>query len=60
MTLMKLRLGLLNKDLTNRFSVSESLCSRIFLSWLRASRKVLASMVNILDEETLIATKPVR
>jgi hypothetical protein len=58
--LMKLRLGLLNKDLANRFSISESLSSRIFLTWLRASGKVLGSMVNVLDQDTLIATKPVR
>lgn len=58
MTLMRLRLGLLAKDLARRFDISESLCGRIFLTWLRASAKVFSSMIFIPDEETLIATKP--
>ncbi|XP_052212825.1 uncharacterized protein LOC127831795 [Dreissena polymorpha] len=60
MTLMKLRLGLLNKDLAIRFNISETLCSRIFCTWLRTLRLVLEKMVYIPDEETLIATKPQR
>ncbi|XP_052284007.1 uncharacterized protein LOC127880705 [Dreissena polymorpha] len=60
MTLMKLRLGLLNKDLSKRFDISETLCSRIFLAWLRASFEVLKSMVYIPNEESLIASKPQR
>ena len=58
LTLMRLRLGLLGKDLASRFNISESLCSRIFHAWLRACSKVFGSMVFIPDEETLIATKP--
>ncbi|XP_053379793.1 uncharacterized protein LOC128548566 [Mercenaria mercenaria] len=41
LTLMRLRLGLLGKDLAVRFDISESLCGRIFLAWLRACSKVL-------------------
>ena len=36
LTLMKLRLGLLNKDLAKRFDISKTLCTRIFHSWLVA------------------------
>lgn len=60
MTLMKLRLGLLSKDLAKRFDISESLCSRIFLTWLRACSVVLKPLVYIPDEETLIGSKPER
>jgi len=60
MMLMKLRLGLLNKDLAKRFDISETLCSRIFFSWLRASCEVLKSSVFMPDEESLIGSKPER
>jgi hypothetical protein len=55
---MKLRLGLLNKDLAKRFEISEALCSRIFFSWLRAASKALRHLIFIPDQETLVATKP--
>jgi len=58
MTLMKLRLGLLNKDSSKRFDISETLCSRIFFAWLRAASAVLSSMVFIPDEDSLIGSKP--
>lgn len=58
LTLIRLRLGLLGKDLARRFDISESLCGRIFLTWLRASSKVFGAMIYMPDEETLIATKP--
>ncbi|XP_052820235.1 uncharacterized protein LOC128246068 [Mya arenaria] len=60
MMLMKLRLGLLNKDLAKRFDISETLCSRIFFSWLRATSTALKSMVYIPEEESLIGSKPLR
>ncbi|KAH3882548.1 uncharacterized protein LOC127831775 [Dreissena polymorpha] len=60
LTLIKLRLGLLNKDLAKRFCISETLCSRIFFTWLRALRTVLECKVYIPDEETLKATNPQR
>ena len=60
LTLMRLRLGLLGKDLAKRFSISESLCSRIFFAWLRATRKVVECMVEVEDQETIISCKPDR
>jgi len=57
MTLMRLRLRLLEKDLAKRFGISESLCSRILFLWLRACNLVLSGTVYMPDEETLIATK---
>ncbi|XP_046336504.2 uncharacterized protein LOC124118438 [Haliotis rufescens] len=43
MTLMRLRLGLLTKDLAARFRVSAPLCSRIFFSWIRGMSTVLGT-----------------
>ena len=35
LTLMKLRLGLLDKDVGHRFGISNTLCTQIFRSWIR-------------------------
>ena len=56
--LMRLRLGLLGKDLQHRFNISAALCSKIFSSWLRASAKTIGTAVFIPDQEVLNATKP--
>ncbi|KAH3817672.1 uncharacterized protein LOC127882181 [Dreissena polymorpha] len=56
--LMRLRLGLLGRDLANRFQISECLCGRIFHAWLKASAKVFSTTVFMPDEETLIGSKP--
>ena len=58
--LMKLRLGLLNKDLAKRFQISCTLCSRIFFSWLRAASQALRHLVFIPDQEAILASKPDR
>jgi len=58
MMLMRLRLGLLVKDLSHRFKVSTTLSSRIISSWLRSSALVLKSLVFIPDQGTLNVTKP--
>ena len=39
--LMRLRLGLLNEDLAERFGVSPTLCSYIFTTWIKLLSKVL-------------------
>ena len=45
LTLMKLRLGLLFRDLAARFKISAGLCSQIFHSWIRTMAKCLKSMI---------------
>nr|XP_047127617.1 uncharacterized protein LOC124808519 [Hydra vulgaris] len=58
--LMKLRLGLLTTDLSDRFGISEGLCSSIFKSWLRALAEYLECFVYAPDIGTIIATTPER
>ena len=41
LTLMKLRLGLLNDDLAERFGVSASVCSSTFSTWIKVLSNVL-------------------
>lgn len=60
MMLMKLRLGLLSKDLAKRFDISETLCSRIFLSWLRACSILFKPLLNFPTHEALVGSKPER
>ena len=55
--LMKLRLGLLNKDLAKRINISCTLCSRIFFTWLRAASQALRHLVFIPDQEAILASK---
>ena len=45
LTLMRLRLGLLNEDLAERFGVSSTLCSNIFAMWTKLLSKVLGKML---------------
>ena len=56
--LMRLRLGLLVQDLSNRFKISVPLTSSIISSWLRASAIVLKSVIFVPDQGILNATKP--
>lgn len=58
LTLMKIRLGILGKDLAKRFDISEGLCSKIFLAWLKACANVLGSFVFLPDEESMIGSTP--
>ena len=46
---MKIRLGLLNEDIADRFKVSCALISQIFSTWVRATAKVLSSMIKVWD-----------
>ena len=56
--LMRLRLNLLIKDLSNRFHISKTLASTIYCTWLRASARVLKSVIYVPDLGILNATKP--
>ena len=60
LTLMKLRLGSLFKDLGFRFAISSTLASRIFHAWLRSLSKVLGHLVWFAPKENVSATKPKR
>ncbi|XP_029974582.1 uncharacterized protein LOC115408132 [Salarias fasciatus] len=58
MTLMKLRLNLLQEDLAERFSVSQSGVSRIITTWLDIVKEKIRSYVPLLPRETILATMP--
>ena len=60
LTLMWLRLGLLKKDLADRFNISVTLCSQIFHSWLTAMSKVLDSLVSWPSQHQVQETNPSR
>ena len=60
LTFMKLRLGLLNQDLAQRFAISESLVTNIFHSWLRAMAEYLSAFVYMPDTEHILGTTPQR
>ena len=59
-TLMRLRLGLLTRDLSKRFGISTTLGTMIFNSWLTAIAKVLGSTVYWPPKETIRNTMPKR
>ena len=55
---MKIRLGLLHEDLANRFSISKTLASRIFSTWVKATAAVLKSLVFVPKIENIVASRP--
>ena len=38
---MRLRLGLLNQDLADRFQISPTICSHTFTTWIKLMSKIL-------------------
>ncbi len=60
LTLIRLRLGLLRKDLGDRFAISETLVSQIFHSWLTALTKVLGKLIWWAPKENIALSKPSR
>ena len=55
---MRLRLGLGEKDLVDRFKISLSLTSNIIHSWLRGTADTLGKFIFVPDQEVLNDTKP--
>ncbi|XP_065652925.1 uncharacterized protein LOC136080238 [Hydra vulgaris] len=45
MTLMRLRLGLLNEDIADRFDISKALCSNIFTTFIRIIACILGNAI---------------
>ena len=54
LTLMRLRLGLLNEDLTDRFGISTTICSNIFKTWIRFLAQTLGRLVAWLPKENIM------
>ena len=50
MVLMKLRLGLMNEDLSDRFGTTTSLVSSIFNTWIKVLAKCLRGMIHYPDK----------
>ena len=55
---MRLRLGLLNEDLADRFGISTTICSNIFKTWIRILAKTLGKLVAWLPEENIMENVP--
>ena len=60
LTLMKLRLGLLNSDLCNRFFISEGTCTNVFTNWIKAMSACLKPAIVMPDQGTVNITAPKR
>lgn len=58
MVLMKLRLGLSNRDITYRFRVSESTVSNILRSWLPVMAKMLKPIIKWPTKGTVLKNMP--
>ncbi len=59
LTLMRLRLGLLNEDLADRFGVSPTVCSSTFKTWIRLLRILLGdALVQWLPVEAIRDNMP--
>ena len=55
--LMKIHLGLLNEDITDRLKVSCTFISQIFRTWVRATMTVLSYMIKVWDLDTVNTLK---
>ena len=53
LTLMKLRLGLLNHDLADRFHVSKTLVSSVFITWVKVLARLLKFLVYWPDKQSV-------
>ena len=59
LTLMRLRLSLLNKDIADRFGISPTLSSRIFTTWIKVLSKLLGhALITWLPQEAVRSNLP--
>ena len=56
--LMRLRLGLSNENLADRFCISRTHCSNIFKTWIRLLSKTVGKLVAWLPKESVIESMP--
>ena len=59
LVLVRLRLGLLNQDLADRFNISEGTCSIIFSTWIKFLSKVLGNALIVwLPKDVILENLP--
>jgi len=58
LTLMRLRLTVLNEDLADRFGISVTTCSNIFKTWTRFLAQTLGKLVAWLPKENILDNMP--
>ena len=58
LTLMRLPLGLLQRDLSQRFNISEATVSRVFQTWERFMRVKLKPLIRLPSKEMFHQFKP--
>ena len=59
LTLMRLRLGLLNEDIADRSGFSPTLSSRLFTTWIRVLSKILGhALITWLPQEAVHSNLP--
>ena len=55
---MRLRLGLFNEDLADRFCISPTHCSNILKTWIRLFSKTIGKLRVWLPKESVMETMP--
>ena len=55
---MRLRLGLRNEDLADRFGILNTICSNIFKTWIRFLAQNLGRLVAWLPKENIMEDMP--